>query len=658
MSNIAGELRDLIDEYLGGEMKADRFARLQAWLTEDSRARAYFIRYAQIDFQLFVDMRADRAADRVMDRIRNIDGEGALETESFVGCPASSIPVYDNRPVDDNRPQPSRRRSVLSFSDDVQRRNRISLANRIWTVAAVAAVALISVILLQSHFADRDRQRAKSDNNPIAAQSHGNAQPGRTAQSDRTNYEPHSAAMPQPAFAARFVRAKNCRWEGDTANMKLGSAVPTGKMLHLASGVAEIEFEIGAKVILQSPATLQLVSANSMRLDIGKATVEIKDERARGFKVLTPEVSFVDQGTEFGVEVAPGGGSKIHVFRGAVDVDRKGSEGQSSPLTQRLLANAGARLEAGNEGMTTVQDTGECFIRSMNEADRDCHTVAWWRFEDRPIGVLLPDTGYNTKTIRATADSSYNGNDLYSFSPSTHFSGDVAAAKLPLTGALNGSCFNTAADGNTTSDVYSHSEFSHASPLDIQRITPTQWTIEASVKPARLSAVIQTFVVRDGNFHLDPKSKPQPPRLSFQINSVDRFAISFYDVENRFHIATADYMPVVQDRWYHVAATSDGHTLRLYVDALDGRGYQLQASADLPSSGSTALGKGEDCCEWSVGRGSAKGRVADRFNGLIDEVRVSNVALGPSDFLFATRSWGKPSEEGGTRARAALFTKR
>jgi hypothetical protein len=631
MKGISGELRDLIDEYLGGEMEASRFARLHVWLSEDSRARAYFVRYAQIDFQLFVDMRADRAADCVMDRIWELDG-----------AKESSFASY-------KRPRSLPRSPVRSFIGAAPRRGWNSLANRVLMFTALAATVVVAVILFQNRIMNLSRHlMGFRDNRSVA-------------QSGQDHCAVHSETAPQAPCGAKFARAKNCRWEGDAAGLALGSELPSGRMLRLASGVAEIEFEIGAKVILQSPATLQLVSANSMRLDIGKATVEIKDERARGFKVLTPGASFVDQGTEFGVEVAPGGGSKIHVFRGAVDVDRKGPEGLPAPPTQRLLANAGARMEAGNEGMTTVQDTGECFIRSMSEADRDRHTVAWWRFEDRPIGVLLPDTGYNTKPIRATADSSYNGNDLYSFFPSTHFSGDVAAAKLPSSGAPNASCFDTAAGENGKADVYTHSEFNHASPLDIQRITPLQWTIEASVKPVQLHApgqtgAVQTFVVRDGNHQPDPKSKPRPPRLSFQINSVDRFAISFYDVEDRFHIATADDIPVVEGHWYHVAATSDGRTLRLYVDALDGRGYQPRASAELPGTGSTALGKGEDSCEWSVGRGHAKGRVADRFSGLIDEVRVSDIALPPGEFLFATRNRGKSPDVAAATVRASGLT--
>ena len=38
---------------------------------------------------------------------------------------------------------------------------------------------------------------------------------------------------------------------------------------------------------------------------------------------------------------------------------------------------------------------------------------------------------------------------------------------------------------------------------------------------------------------------------------------------------------------------------------------------------------------WTVGRGQFGGGPADWFDGIIDEVRISNTALPPSQFLFA-----------------------
>jgi hypothetical protein len=407
----------------------------------------------------------------------------------------------------------------------------------------------------------------------------------------------------------------------------------------MQAGVAEINFDIGARLILQGPATLKLLSPNSARLDLGKATVEIQSQRARGFKIVTPETTFVDQGTEFGVEVPPGGGSKVHVFKGKVDVDHARGGKNGSDVTQRLQANAGARMEAGEKGMTLLEDTGECFIRSMDEAQRDHHTVAWWRFEDRPIGQLLPESAENSRPICATVDSSFNGNDLYAWHRDQRpaISADVSTALVPRPNVPNRSCLDNSDPGVglVHRNVYTHSLFSHASPLDVQKIEPQAWTIEASVKAAQMPAKAQPFLVRDGTNSL--KLPRQPPRLVFQINEAGRFAISFRDAADRFHEAVADGPVAEAGRWYHLAAVSDGRQLRLYVDALDNRGYTQRAVKDLPTTGSTALGKGEDDAEWAIGRGDNVKLPQQQFIGWIDEVRISDIARGSADFLFAPR---------------------
>ncbi len=129
--------------------------------------------------------------------------------------------------------------------------------------------------------------------------------------------------------------------------------------------------------------------------------------------------------------------------------------------------------------------------------------------------------------------------------------------------------------------------------------------------------------------------------MTFQINAADRIAIRFYDVDDRLHEAVAEDLPLAEEHWYHAAAASDGRTLRLYVDALDGRGYLLRAATALPESGSTALGKGNDRCEWAIGRGRADGGPREWFQGWIDEVRISDMALEPAEFLFTPKDQGQ-----------------
>ncbi len=95
-------------------------------------------------------------------------------------------------------------------------------------------------------------------------------------------------------------------------------------------------------------------------------------------------------------------------------------------------------------------------------------------------------------------------------------------------------------------------------------------------------------------------------------------------------------MQVKENHWYHLAAVSDGLALRLYVDPLDGQGYQLRATTALATAGGTALGVGTATAHWTIGRGrDTDGRMACWFQGSIDEVRISDVARSPDEFLFS-----------------------
>ena len=439
-----------------------------------------------------------------------------------------------------------------------------------------------------------------------------------------------------PQHVATLSRVADCRWNDSCEALVPGSRFQVGQSLHLATGVAEINFDVGAKMVVQGPAAFVIDSALGVQLATGKATTEIHTQAARGFQIITPTMTFVDKGTEFGVEVAPGGDGKVHVFKGEVEVDVKAGRG-NRPAVQRLVENRGARLEAGDAALMLVEDTGECFIRSIEQTERDRHTVAYWRFEDRPLGVLVPDTQKNTRAERVTMDSSYNGNDLFAYTRrhAPRFSDNVPAAQVPQGGVSNRSCLdNTEPPENEPArELYSKSQFSHAAPINLETITPAQWTIEASVRVKRLRGEAQTFVGRDGD-------KEHATPLRFQVNEQDHFAITFIDGAGRTHSAVAAGAPVIEGHWYHLAAVSDGRTLALYVNRCDGQGYQQEATVALPRTGSTALSKVGNNAIWTIGRGRSwiptmHWFPANWFQGWIDEVRISDTALDPNQFLFA-----------------------
>jgi hypothetical protein len=453
--------------------------------------------------------------------------------------------------------------------------------------------------------------------------------------------EPAAPKSPVPlSSVARLTRVINCRWSKGAEPVGVGGDLAPGQQLCLAAGLAEIVSRKGVNLVLQGPAVLTVESDNGVFLAEGRLTARMTRPEARGFTVRTPQSSVIDEGTEFGVDVAPGGDQDIHVFQGEVRLDVT-PRGGPAVAPRQLTENQGARMNAGTRGVALLADTGEGFTRSIEPTGRDPHVVAYWRFEDQPVGTLVPNTARSTNPVRGTVDSSGNGNDLFAWNPATapRFSGDVpAAAVVPGGKANRGSLDNSAPLAPVGSrDLYTKSKFSHASPIDLQKISPVEWTVEVSVKPARLRQRVQVFVGRDGS---EPwAAQPLPPRLGFFINQQDRFAIGFADGDGRVHLARAEQLPVEENHWYHVAATSDGHALRLYVDAIDGRGFQLQATTPLPTTGSTSLGVGSESSEWSIGRGRASnGSPGAWFQGWIDEVRISDVARQPSDFLFAANS--------------------
>jgi hypothetical protein len=128
---------------------------------------------------------------------------------------------------------------------------------------------------------------------------------------------------------AWLVNAQDCRWAG--TEQTPGRDMRAGKTLRLERGLAEIEFEGGARVILQGPAGLELVSGTCARLLLGTLTARVS-AGARGFAVLAPRGKVVDLGTEFGLSVDDRGATTVRVFTGKVEAfslaaDRRSDRG-------------------------------------------------------------------------------------------------------------------------------------------------------------------------------------------------------------------------------------------------------------------------------------------------------------------------------------------
>jgi len=272
-------------------------------------------------------------------------------------------------------------------------------------------------------------------------------------------------------------------------------------------------------------------------------------------------------------------------------------------------------------------------------------TIAYWRFDDvgdadielwGPVlaGNPLPDSDGSTVWRKAVHDHSGNGNHLTTWEyawAGFNWSSDVPSATVPATGASNTlSMVHTQAMGCCPAAM-TWSEQSLPSGTDIEAISPAEFTIEGSFKLDTIGWS-HTIVGRDSAGTVT--GDPALAALYFQVLD-GRATIQFTDVSGYFHGAQANFR-LETNRWYNMAAVSDGSTLSLYLDA------ELVVQVSLTASGSpnTALtvgsGSGGDweAGTWSVGRGLWNSGHVDRVFGYIDEVRISDTALAPSQFLF------------------------
>jgi len=116
---------------------------------------------------------------------------------------------------------------------------------------------------------------------------------------------------------AVLTRVVDARWGQNARPLRVGSALDPG-WLRLESGLAQVVFYSGARVVLEGPAELRLVSPNEAICSIGRLLAEVP-EPARGFRLKTDHLNLVDLGTSFGID-ASHARTEVHVFKGKVEL--------------------------------------------------------------------------------------------------------------------------------------------------------------------------------------------------------------------------------------------------------------------------------------------------------------------------------------------------
>jgi hypothetical protein len=253
-------------------------------------------------------------------------------------------------------------------------------------------------------------------------------------------------------------------------------------------------------------------------------------------------------------------------------------------------------------------------------------TTAYWRHEEGPSGGLIP-AGSDT-----VLDSSGNANHMQTFDPS--FTSATYSSSVSPVALRSGSPNTLSLDFGPGGDDAGQNDDNFSDGKSINSQLFSSMTVEMAFNMNAIGGY-QALFGKDGA----PVASPVPP-MKFLVRGDDfpnaipnQLFIEWIDGDGDIHFL-AGGSTVTAGSWNHVAFVLTATTAELYVAGETGT-YQLVDSiggADFAGASSEVLFNSD--ANYSVGRGAFDGGVADWSDALIDEVRISDMALTESEFLF------------------------
>jgi len=156
---------------------------------------------------------------------------------------------------------------------------------------------------------------------------------------------------------AMLDRVVDAQWSQPGEAPRLGAPLEPG-WLRLKSGLAQIVFYSGARIAIEGPTELQLVSANEASCHSGRLTADVPPQ-ARGFRIITPQMSVTDLGTTFGLDVRERR-TELHVFKGSVEFEPAGDGGKQN------LQEGGAAVAENSHAPHLIAADPDAFASLFN----------------------------------------------------------------------------------------------------------------------------------------------------------------------------------------------------------------------------------------------------------------------------------------------------
>jgi ferric-dicitrate binding protein FerR (iron transport regulator) len=399
------------------------------------------------------------------------------------------------------------------------------------------------------------------------------------------------------AGVAVLARAVDVEWSTPGDERSVGAVFGPGTV-RLRRGAVQFDFYSGARVVLEGPAEVRLVSSMEVGLIAGRVRAQVPPQ-AEGFVVDGPNFRVVDRGTEFGVAVAADA-AEVHVFQGEVELAapdqpqavRTLTAGQAVQHTATAWSDGPANTAAflneatiADQESRRAQSRCEAWRAAAEQWDRDPAAVVHFRFDT----LKQSDSPFNLGDLT---------NSVVGAAPSTMgrvVGCEVVQGRWPTSRALQ-----WCGQGDRI-------RFRSEQPL--RHVSFVAW-----VRVPHLSEGLGSLVCGGGDavgtMHWEI-SRAGQLRLAIA-RDLGRARADWEAVDSRPFLTADRY-----GQWIQLATTFDGTTVRHY-----GNGEPIGSGAAFQPP---ALHLG------TADVGNSDGRIVRAFPGAIDEVLILSRVLAPDE---------------------------
>jgi len=417
------------------------------------------------------------------------------------------------------------------------------------------------------------------------------------------------------ATIARVVRTVDADWGGRSPSLCDRAELRSGEALELRSGLAEIEFRSGARVILEGPSLLESLAEHGAALSLGRLSAQVPPT-AHGFALQSPWGRIVDLGTEFGLSTLDDGTCEVHVFSGRIEVWPGGAADASAP--SEIAAGQALRLSRGPGGAVRVEpvplEPGR-FVRALPKPDSGS-VAAMRRLAAQHPRLIHHYSFEGTTPLERYRDQCGSLHLMEVVMCDGRGQGRLRSAVRGFDATTNAVAPHRAVAGGNTSGV--------ALQSDPVFQPPPEMTIELLLRVRALQgnaegAIASALATRDG-----------PRHCSVFLAAVDGGHLGqLMDVDAPWVECEEDFV-FIPEHWYYVASTFrvefEQTRVNTYVANLSQGEWALsrivkdQLMSGIPVASRLGIGKGFD----------SGGAHSYPWSGELDEVAIYDAVLDPA----------------------------